>query len=182
MPSVHLFRVLCVACAAWTRFASSDGDPHRLLCGWLFGGSGTSSPTFCFRKNFRNLGENGSHAALLLSTFPTLTRSWLLFAAPHMMVRTLKVTINNLGIGRDVDETLRLIQAHQFLAKHGEVGAWVARWVTRQLELQFVQHAGILTLVAVSLCQRSHVDSIGYSSIWRVSRQILCCVLNTCCG
>lgn len=33
-----------------------------------------------------------------------------------------KVTINNLGIGRDVDETLRLIQAHQFLAKHGEVG------------------------------------------------------------
>ncbi|CBJ27588.1 2-cys peroxiredoxin [Ectocarpus siliculosus] len=32
-----------------------------------------------------------------------------------------QVTINNLGIGRDVDETLRLIQAHQFLAKHGEV-------------------------------------------------------------
>ncbi|CAN0112512.1 unnamed protein product, partial [Ectocarpus sp. 13 AM-2016] len=34
---------------------------------------------------------------------------------------SLSVTINNLGIGRDVDETLRLIQAHQFLAKHGEV-------------------------------------------------------------
>lgn len=34
----------------------------------------------------------------------------------------LQVTINNLGIGRDVDETLRLLQAHQFLVKHGEVG------------------------------------------------------------
>ncbi|CAM9827502.1 unnamed protein product [Scytosiphon promiscuus] len=32
-----------------------------------------------------------------------------------------QVTINNLGIGRDVDETLRLLQAHQFLVKHGEV-------------------------------------------------------------
>ncbi|CAM9759091.1 unnamed protein product [Ascophyllum nodosum] len=32
-----------------------------------------------------------------------------------------QVTINNLGIGRDVDETLRLIQAHQYLVEHGEV-------------------------------------------------------------
>lgn len=35
-----------------------------------------------------------------------------------------KVTINNLGIGRDVDETLRLLQAHQFLVKHGEVSGF----------------------------------------------------------
>lgn len=32
-----------------------------------------------------------------------------------------QVTINNLGIGRSVDETIRLIQAHQFLVEHGEV-------------------------------------------------------------
>lgn len=32
-----------------------------------------------------------------------------------------QVTINNLGIGRSVDETIRLIHAHQFLAEHGEV-------------------------------------------------------------
>eukprot|EP00904_Undaria_pinnatifida_P009004 jgi/Undpi1/5233/HiC_scaffold_2.g00514.m1 len=38
---------------------------------------------------------------------------------PHGVLE--QVTINNLGIGRDVDETLRLIQAHQFLDKHGEV-------------------------------------------------------------
>jgi len=30
-------------------------------------------------------------------------------------------TVNNLGVGRSVDETLRLIQAYQFVAKHGEV-------------------------------------------------------------
>jgi alkyl hydroperoxide reductase subunit AhpC len=30
-------------------------------------------------------------------------------------------TVNNLGAGRNVDEVLRLIQAFQFVAKHGEV-------------------------------------------------------------
>ncbi len=30
-------------------------------------------------------------------------------------------TINDLPVGRSVDETLRLIQAFQFHAKHGEV-------------------------------------------------------------
>lgn len=30
-------------------------------------------------------------------------------------------TVNNLGVGRSVDEVLRLIQAYQYVAKHGEV-------------------------------------------------------------
>jgi len=30
-------------------------------------------------------------------------------------------TINNLGVGRSVDETLRVLQAFQFVAEHGEV-------------------------------------------------------------
>lgn len=30
-------------------------------------------------------------------------------------------TVNNLAVGRSVDETLRLIQAYQYVAKHGEV-------------------------------------------------------------
>ncbi|HOA74190.1 MAG TPA: peroxiredoxin, partial [Phycisphaerae bacterium] len=30
-------------------------------------------------------------------------------------------TVNNLSVGRSVDETLRLIQAYQYVAKHGEV-------------------------------------------------------------
>lgn len=30
-------------------------------------------------------------------------------------------TINNLSVGRNVDETLRLLEAYQFTAKHGEV-------------------------------------------------------------
>ena len=31
------------------------------------------------------------------------------------------VTVNNLGVGRSVDETLRVLQAFQFVAEHGEV-------------------------------------------------------------
>lgn len=30
-------------------------------------------------------------------------------------------TVNNLGVGRSVDETLRLIQGYQYVAQHGEV-------------------------------------------------------------
>jgi peroxiredoxin (alkyl hydroperoxide reductase subunit C) len=30
-------------------------------------------------------------------------------------------TVNNLGVGRSVDEVLRLVQAYQYVAKHGEV-------------------------------------------------------------
>ena len=32
-----------------------------------------------------------------------------------------QITVNDLPVGRDVDETLRLIQAYQFTDKHGEV-------------------------------------------------------------
>ena len=32
-----------------------------------------------------------------------------------------QITINNLGVGRDVDEALRLVRAFQFVAEHGEV-------------------------------------------------------------
>ena len=32
-----------------------------------------------------------------------------------------QITINNLPVGRSVDETLRLVQAFQFVAEHGEV-------------------------------------------------------------
>jgi len=30
-------------------------------------------------------------------------------------------TVNNLGVGRNVDEVLRLIQGYQYVAEHGEV-------------------------------------------------------------
>ena len=32
-----------------------------------------------------------------------------------------QITINDLPVGRDIDETLRLVQAFQFVDKHGEV-------------------------------------------------------------
>lgn len=32
-----------------------------------------------------------------------------------------QITVNDLPVGRDVDETLRLVQAYQFVDKHGEV-------------------------------------------------------------
>src|SRR5690606_5282543 len=31
------------------------------------------------------------------------------------------ITVNNLGVGRNVDEALRLIEGFQFVAEHGEV-------------------------------------------------------------
>ncbi len=37
---------------------------------------------------------------------------------PQGQVR--QITINDLPVGRSVDETLRLIQAFQFVEKHGE--------------------------------------------------------------
>jgi alkyl hydroperoxide reductase subunit AhpC len=38
---------------------------------------------------------------------------------PKQVLR--QITINDLPVGRDVDETLRLVQAFQFVEKHGEV-------------------------------------------------------------
>ena len=32
-----------------------------------------------------------------------------------------QITVNDLPVGRDVDESLRLVQAFQFTDKHGEV-------------------------------------------------------------
>lgn len=60
---------------------------------------------------------------LLLNTQPALHPiPHASFVRHGCMISVLfQVTINNLGIGRDVDETLRLLQAHQFLVKHGEV-------------------------------------------------------------
>ena len=41
-----------------------------------------------------------------------------------------QVTINDLPIGRSVEETLRLLQAIQFHAENGEVrGGWLGGWV-----------------------------------------------------
>lgn len=37
---------------------------------------------------------------------------------PHGILR--QITINDLPVGRSVDETLRLVQAFQFTDKHGE--------------------------------------------------------------
>ncbi len=41
---------------------------------------------------------------------------------PDLKVRLVRqITINDLPVGRSVDETLRLVQAFQFTDKHGEV-------------------------------------------------------------
>jgi peroxiredoxin (alkyl hydroperoxide reductase subunit C) len=43
---------------------------------------------------------------------------------PHGVVR--QITINDLPVGRSVDETLRLIDAFQFTDKYGEVRFWIS--------------------------------------------------------
>merc|ERR1712060_43353 len=48
-----------------------------------------------------------------------ITLRGLFIIDPHGIVR--QITINDLPVGRDVDETLRLVQAFQYVDKHGEV-------------------------------------------------------------
>jgi len=48
-----------------------------------------------------------------------ITLRGLFIIDPQGVVR--QITINDLPVGRDVDETLRLVQAFQYVDKHGEV-------------------------------------------------------------
>ena len=48
-----------------------------------------------------------------------MTISGLFIIDPEGVVR--QMSINDLPVGRSVDETLRLIKAFQFVEKHGEV-------------------------------------------------------------
>jgi len=50
---------------------------------------------------------------------PGIALRGLFIIDPNGLVR--QITINDLPVGRSVDETLRLIQAFQFVEKHGEV-------------------------------------------------------------
>ena len=45
-----------------------------------------------------------------------------------------QITINDLPVGRDVDETLRLVQAFQFVDEHGEVSTLDKLTVDRETE------------------------------------------------
>ena len=51
-----------------------------------------------------------------------MTISGLFIIDPEGVVR--QMSINDLPVGRSVDETLRLIKAFQFVEKHGEVRHW----------------------------------------------------------
>ncbi|CBY14087.1 unnamed protein product [Oikopleura dioica] len=48
-----------------------------------------------------------------------ITLRGLFIIDPNQVIR--QITINDLPVGRDVDETLRLVQAFQYVDKHGEV-------------------------------------------------------------
>lgn len=48
-----------------------------------------------------------------------ITLRGLFIIDPAQVIR--QITINDLPVGRDVDETLRLVQAFQYVDKHGEV-------------------------------------------------------------
>jgi len=48
-----------------------------------------------------------------------ITLRGLFIIDPNGIIR--QITINDLPVGRDVDETLRLVQAFQYVDKHGEV-------------------------------------------------------------
>ena len=56
---------------------------------------------------------NGKTSDLIITSWSLLTG--------YFSGKLRQMTINDLPVGRDVDETLRLVQAFQFTDKHGEV-------------------------------------------------------------
>ncbi|EYB89497.1 hypothetical protein Y032_0231g3009 [Ancylostoma ceylanicum] len=62
--------------------------------------------------------SEASLSSLSLQTHPAAS-SRLFIIDPKGILR--QITINDLPVGRSVDETLRLVQAFQYTDKHGEV-------------------------------------------------------------
>uniref|UniRef100_A0A8C2XZ64 Peroxiredoxin-1 n=1 Tax=Capra hircus TaxID=9925 RepID=A0A8C2XZ64_CAPHI len=65
-----------------------------------------------------------------------------------------QITINDLPVGRSVDETLRLVQAFQFTDKHGE--EFMDFWMNLQpiIQSECAQLAGSLAVIPSSLMSR----------------------------
>lgn len=59
-----------------------------------------------------------------------------------------QITINNLPVGRSVDETLRLIQAFQFVEKYGEVCP--ANWKPGDPTID-TQHAYLYLIIVINI-------------------------------
>ena len=90
-------------------------------------------------KQSRKEGGLGEIAYPLLADFTKeIAADYGVLMEPGMALRGLFIiddndvvqhsTINNLGVGRNVDEVLRLVEAFQYTAKHGEVcpAGWTA--------------------------------------------------------
>ncbi|KAH9366321.1 hypothetical protein HPB48_006227 [Haemaphysalis longicornis] len=72
--------------------------------------------------------------------------------------RLRQVTINDLGVGRSVDEALRLVQAFQYVDEHGEG----ERFVSRQLEAWQRQHQADPSGSKAILRKNTRSDSFSY--------------------
>lgn len=66
-----------------------------------------------------NTKEIASKYGVLVNDLGSKLVSGLFLINPQGVIE--QITINNLPVGRSVDETLRLVQAFQFVAEHGEV-------------------------------------------------------------
>lgn len=99
-----------------------------------------------------------------------------------------QITMNDLPVGRSVDETLRLVQAFQYTDSHGEVcpAGWKPGSATVNTNLLFYTHSMILKLLLFIFlvdCTKSRRQNeiflqIGslktkYRFIWRIGEEKL---------
>ncbi|CAG2066723.1 unnamed protein product, partial [Timema podura] len=57
-----------------------------------------------------------------------------------------QITVNDLPVGRSVDETLRLVKAFQFVEEHGEGATWVKKQQLQSRKQRLVAEGfGVLT-------------------------------------
>lgn len=87
---------------AWTNLARKDGGLGQLKYPLL------ADITKNISRNYDTLLEKEG-----------ISLRGLFIIDPEGILR--QITINDLPVGRSVDETLRLVKAFQFVAKHGEV-------------------------------------------------------------
>lgn len=115
-----------------TAFSDAVDKFRALNCDVIGCSTDSKFSHLAWTKQPRNEGGLGEISYPLLADFTKeISANYGVLLEPGMALRGLFIiddkdtiqhaTINNLGVGRNVDEVLRLVEAFQFTAKHGEV-------------------------------------------------------------
>jgi len=122
-----------------TAFSDAIAKFKALNCEIIGCSTDSKFSHLAWTKQSRNEGGIGEITYPLLADFTkTISADYGVLMEPGMALRGLFIiddndviqhsTVNNLGVGRNVDEVLRLVEAFQYTAKHGEVcpAGWTA--------------------------------------------------------